>query len=342
MFSPHPSELPGSGQSSPVPRITRIDVSGPAEFLGALPYMMGHHPQAGDLIVAGLRRRKVVALSRADLADSPVQTATRMIAPLHAVSEIDDVIIAGYAASTSEAAICEAALTVQAAGFSLASVLRVDNGRIWCVTCDCLGPDGIPFDPSATVAAATATLAGLVAVGSRAELLAQVAHDADAAEGVSDALDVVCERLLEDPPDDDAAIAQIDEILAVAATGRRIDDVAAATLLLLFMDTGWRTHAWLATDDQTWIADLWCDLTRRTPRHEAFAAPAALAGWSAWRCGNALLARAAVDIALDLDPQYRMAVLLADVLDASMSPSALTWPPSQTDRGTVDEQGAGR
>lgn len=342
MFHPHPSDLPGSGQSSSIPPVTRIDVNSPAEFLGAIPYMLGHHPQAGDLIVAGLRRRKVVALSRADLADPPMQTATRMIGPLHAVSDIDDVVIAGYASSTSEAAICEAALTVRAAGFSLASVLRVDNGRIWCVTCDCLGPDGIPFDPSATVAAATATLAGLVAVESRAELIARVAHDADGAQGVSDALDVVGERLLTDPPDDDAAIAQIDEILAVAATGRRIDDAAAATLLLLLMDTGWRTHAWLATDDQTWVADLWCDLTRRTPRHEAFAAPAALAGWSAWRCGNALLARAAVDIALDLDPEYRMAVLLADVLDAHLPPSAMTWPPSSKPDHNLDGQGSGR
>ena len=60
---------------------------------------------------------------------------------------------------------------------------------------------------------------------------------------------------------------------------------------------------------------LWTDLVRRA-QPGYVAAPACLLAFTAWQGGDGALANIALDRALADDPDYSMALLLRDVLDA--------------------------
>ncbi len=70
---------------------------------------------------------------------------------------------------------------------------------------------------------------------------------------------------------------------------------------------------------------LWTDLTRRArPGHVAPAA--SLLAFVAWQCGNGALANVALDRALADDPEYSMAQLLREAIDAGAPPRLARLP----------------
>jgi hypothetical protein len=70
---------------------------------------------------------------------------------------------------------------------------------------------------------------------------------------------------------------------------------------------------------------LWTDVVRRA-QPGYVAAPASLLAVTAWQEGNGALANIALDRALADDPAYSMALLLRDLLDAGVPPSAAIPP----------------
>jgi Domain of unknown function (DUF4192) len=70
---------------------------------------------------------------------------------------------------------------------------------------------------------------------------------------------------------------------------------------------------------------LWTDVVRRA-RPGYVAAPASLLAFTAWQCGDGTLANIALERALDDIPDYSMALLLHDALDAGAPPSMATPP----------------
>jgi Domain of unknown function (DUF4192) len=70
---------------------------------------------------------------------------------------------------------------------------------------------------------------------------------------------------------------------------------------------------------------LWTDLLRRLPADLA-AAPAALLAFTAWQGGDGAMASIAIERALAADPEYSMALLIADALHAGLPPSAARLP----------------
>jgi hypothetical protein len=93
-----------------------------------------------------------------------------------------------------------------------------------------------------------------------------------------------------------------------------------------------RDDAWARMDPE-FNADhqrLWLDLVRHLPS-EYVPAPAALLAFTAWQAGEGALASVAIERALAADPDYSMARLIADALDAGLPPSAarLPMPPKQ-------------
>src|ERR1700724_3265719 len=78
---------------------------------------------------------------------------------------------------------------------------------------------------------------------------------------------------------------------------------------------------------------LWANLVRRA-QPGYVAAPASLLAVAAWQGGDGALANVALDRALAGDPAYSMAVLLRDLLDAGVPPSAAT-PPMTPDQVTA-------
>jgi hypothetical protein len=70
---------------------------------------------------------------------------------------------------------------------------------------------------------------------------------------------------------------------------------------------------------------LWTDVVRRaTPAY--LPAPASLLAFTAWQSGEGALANIAIDRALAADPEYSLAKLLRDIMDAGVPPSAARVP----------------
>ena len=121
--------------------------------------------------------------------------------------------------------------------------------------------------------------------------------------------------------------------------GRLLDD-EIAWLGLLLIDLDIRDYAWERTRDEDWRLALWTDVLRRV-QPEYVPAPACLLGFAAWRAGLGALARAAVERALAQDPEYRMALLITEILASGMSPAAVDgWP--ALDRRAGDRDGGHR
>jgi hypothetical protein len=103
------------------------------------------------------------------------------------------------------------------------------------------------------------------------------------------------------------------------------DDLAWLSLVLA--DLRVRDDAWARMEVLHHAAHqrLWTDLTRRAcPQYRP--APASLLAFTAWQSGDGALAGLAVQRALDADPGYSMALLLADFLDRGLPPSAARLP----------------
>jgi hypothetical protein len=90
-----------------------------------------------------------------------------------------------------------------------------------------------------------------------------------------------------------------------------------------------RDDAWARMDPAHAEAHqrLWLDVTRRAQPGYA-AAPAALLAFVAWQSGDGALANVALDRALGDDPDYSMALLLRQVINAGAPPSMATLPMS--------------
>jgi hypothetical protein len=121
------------------------------------------------------------------------------------------------------------------------------------------------------------------------------------------------------------------EALAHHAAGRALPDDDVAWLSVLLTHVPVRDHAWEHTDDDERHVALWSDVVRRVDPILA-AAPAGLLAFAAWRSGHGALAAAAVDRALSADPEYPMALLMEEVLDQCVAPSAWSGRPASRAR----------
>jgi hypothetical protein len=88
-----------------------------------------------------------------------------------------------------------------------------------------------------------------------------------------------------------------------------------------------RDDAWARMDPDHRDAHqrLWADLTRHA-QPGCVAAPASLLAFTAWQGGNGALANVALDRALTDTPDYSMALLLRDTIDAGAPPSLARLP----------------
>ena len=86
---------------------------------------------------------------------------------------------------------------------------------------------------------------------------------------------------------------------------------------------------------------LWKDLVRNAAGPWV-PAPAALLAFTAWQNGDGALASVAIDRALACDPDYSMALLLREILDAGVPPSAARLPmsPEEVERSYERPAGA--
>ena len=108
-----------------------------------------------------------------------------------------------------------------------------------------------------------------------------------------------------------------DAIAIYRAGGQITDDDQIAWLSVALTDLRVRDDAWARMDPEHRDAHLrlWTDVVRRAcPAYVP--APASLLAFTAWQSGDGALANIAIERALDADPAYSMALLLAEAIES--------------------------
>ncbi|MGC5011692.1 DUF4192 domain-containing protein [Streptosporangium sp. DT93] len=338
--APFSHSLPSSAfPASPSP--PRLLLGSTEDVLGAVPYLLGFHPDE-SLVVIGLTGGP--ATSRLHLTvrwDLPLAAdGLGRILPLFEKEGVTEVVVVGYGPGPLVTPAVDAAVAhVRGGGLTVVDALRVEQGRYWSYACsrsDCCPADGTPYERQAGAVAAEATLQGLVALPDRQtlersldpvtgpgraamrEATVRVTRETrDRLTGCRDADGFAAEFVAD-------GMARVREAIAVYASGGRLGDDQAARLGLDLAVIRIRDEAWalITDDDHDTHLRLWHDLTRRLePR---FVPPvASLLGLVAWRGGDSALAGVALGRAYEADPGYSMANLLLHAIRSLVPPHAL-------------------
>jgi hypothetical protein len=328
---------------------SRIRVGSLSGFLAIVPHLLGFHPSR-SMVVVGLdaRRGRVVLAFRYNLPDPPDAAAARYVAD-HAAAvlkqrRIKTAIAAGYGPGRLVTPVAEAMqAALRGAGIGVRDLLRVEDGRYWSYVCQdpaCCPADGVPFDAAAHPAAAALDAAGLTVRPDRESLAASLAP---LAGEVAASMERATKR----------ALRRADQILARAASAEEgaalvLEEGRAAVraairayrngglinahdqlawLAVTLPDLRVRDDAWARMDPRFRAAHLrlWTDVLRHA-REPYVPAPASLLAFTAWQSGDGALANVAIERALAADPDYSMAHLLGQALDAGLPPSAARLP----------------
>jgi hypothetical protein len=332
--------------AGPAPDIPLLRISGPADLLQAVPYLLGFHPQS-SLVIIGLHRSSLVVTVRLDLADLDTPDVLReAVAAMHrgGASELVAAIYdrgprrrgrplpwdRAVAIFASEAAI---------AGCEVIDVLLVAGDRWWSYACsdaDCCPDEGrqLPDDVSAFTAAAT--YAGMVALPDRDALAAVLDPLPDVERDRLAALLADCENTAVQAVLDGHgarhdrsvkralfAAARSSDTPADPSQRFEIGDADVARFGVALSAPAVRDSVWMAADDRRIDGRvLWLDLARRLPSPYD-AAPLFLYGWCSWRAGNGALAGIAAERAVRSDPTYSAADLLLAALARGLDPRRL-------------------
>ncbi|WP_408895605.1 DUF4192 domain-containing protein [Nocardioides sp. R1-1] len=194
-----------------------------------------------------------------------------------------------------------------------------------------------PVDVSAHPFVVEAIVDGRLAHRTRADLVSSVDQNPAAAEAVASALR--SGRHAEDGvPASDSAVREAGAWVAHAVRDLVADETPPgdddlAHLLWVMQaprvrDAAWSTITRASAQEHV---RLWSGVVRRAPE-SLVAAPAALLGWAAWQAGDGALAWIAVDRCTRASPGYRMAALLASLLQDAVPPAAWQGGPAW-DRG---------
>lgn len=330
-----------------------LRVSNPADLLALVPYLLGFQP-VSSLVVLALDGSSILLTARLDLPAptepaQPLHAALNRLAATMATHGATGAILAGYgSAEQVQRAVHAATLALGAVCVPVREALRAADDRFYSLTCadpTCCPPEGTPFDPTTSSAAATAVLAGLVALPDRAALAAGLAPVTGAArDAMVEATIMAAEFVLElieavapgagDDPDTsldtplgrallDAGRTLLAEAQRSYQDRRPVGDEQAALLSVLLELPSVREHAARHTTAAQWQIQMWSDLLRRA-EPDFTTAPATLLALAALQAGNGALADIAVRRALQSDPNDRLSQLLAKAIAAGIDPATVT------------------
>jgi Domain of unknown function (DUF4192) len=344
----------GAGDQSPQnkdeTRKVRFSAGSPEAVLAVVPHLLGFYPER-SLVVIGLggQPSQVRVTFRYDL-PWPLDAMELAGIAEHAASvlrrqETRAAVLIGYGTEAATVPVLEAVMrTLSVSGVSLGEVLRADGGRYWSLLCaspDCCPAEGRPYDPGSHPVAAAMTQAGHGALPDRAALARTLQPPPGTAERVRLATDAA-QRQLSELVARGQETGERDPRLRVARTGRAVVQRAIrsyraggaitagdqlAWVAVLLADLRVRDDAWARMDPAHFEAHnrLWTDVLRAAAT-EYIPAPASLLAFTAWQAGNGALAACAVDRALAADPDYSMALLIGEALQAGLPPSSARLP----------------
>ncbi len=327
----------------------QLCAASPDAVLAVVPHMLGFYPSK-SLVVLGLGAQdRVLVTFRYDVPEPRDDQLAQDIAE-HARHVLDrerisSALLVGYGPEDLVAPVIgNAAVHLVHGGIDLREVLRAEGGRYWSMLCDepaCCPPEGRSYDPGSHPAAAVMAEAGLAAHPDREALARTLQRPAGSADVISRATGRALARL-SDLLELGEAEGDRDPQLRATRTGRReiqrairryrsgasIDSIEhLAWLAVLLSDIRVRDDAWARMHPafRDHHCRLWTDVLRSAALDYA-PAPASLLAFTAWQTGNGALAGMAIDRALNANPSYSMAQLLAEVIEAALPPSAARMP----------------
>jgi hypothetical protein len=223
----------------------------------------------------------------------------------------------------------------------------VADGRFYSRTCTdpaCCPHEGTPFDPTTSSAAASAVLAGMVALPDRATLAAGLApvtgpsRDAmaeatvDAAQYVLDLIETVAPTPGAEPDMSpqttlggallEAGRQQLAELQRRYRARQPVEARQAALVSVLLEVPSVREYAARSCTGEAWQVEMWTDLLRRA-EPDFTTAPATLLALAALQAGDGALADIAVRRALQADPADPLAHLLAEAIAVGIDPTTV-------------------
>ena len=323
-------------------------ISGPAELLQAVPYLIGFHPTK-SLVLVGLHDERLVVTARLDLSDAVLGGiphaagammrggSTSFVAVIYDDTDDDedyDEWDYGARPSLAHWDVVYGALRAELRRLDahLRDVLVVSDDRWWSLSCDdfdCCPVEGRPLPDAPSSFATAAMVEGVVALPSRAALEDVLAPLPDAERDALDQAIGAAERLAVDETlTGQARRWELSVKRAMFRAAREADepgwaappdDVVARFGAALAVTT-LRDAIWLAIDgDRLDGRALWRDLGRRLPSPYD-APPMFLFGWASWRAGDGALAGIAADRAVTSDPGYHAADLLLAAVTSGVDP----------------------
>ncbi|MFF3669874.1 DUF4192 domain-containing protein [Microtetraspora malaysiensis] len=314
--------------------IPTIRLSSPADLIAVVPYLLGFHPEASLVAtVLDTENRTVGGTVRFDLPSDQADTPrlARHLTGILTRNMARQVMLIGYGTGAQVTPVIDAVTdALKAAGIEIVDALRAEEGRYWSYTCTeagCCPPEGVPYEPTASAAVATAVFAGFVARPDRAALADTLAPvEGPDRDRVNAATRAACARVrtLTDADHDwyhegaDRIAAALER--AQAEQELDADDVAWLGIRLTAIFVRDAAMTFIGRYDQETHVRLWGQIARRVPPEFA-AAPLSLLAFTAFGYGDGSLARVAIERALSIDPGYRLAHLISMALDHGLPPS---------------------
>ncbi|PWV57585.1 DUF4192 domain-containing protein [Nocardiopsis sp. L17-MgMaSL7] len=317
--------------SSPTPDPTPapLRLRTPTDLLAALPYLVDR-PLDDAVVALVLRQDSVLGvlyggLDHLDHVLTPDRSG-RAAVDAALAEDGSALLVAGFGHSARVTPHVRALLSeARARGLPVLEALRVTGDRFWSYLCHdpgCCPAEGRRFDADASPVPAGAVVRGLVPLGrtpsTRTGFLLEPAHGparAEAAEAVA---------AEEAAPHEEAGhverrTAEVLEALAEEALRRVTDPAVLARLGVHLTRVRVRDAVWtrITPESARIHVRLWSRLVRHLP-DRLLPAPAALLAVAAWQHDDLDLARAAVDVALEAEPGYAMAVLMARALKVGL------------------------
>lgn len=333
-------------------RTNSARISGPAELLQAVPYLLGFHPTR-SLVLVGLHDERLVVTARLDLTHAVLGGIPHAVSAMvrggstsfvaviyddvneHAddFEDLDD----EFGPSPAKWDLVYGALRVEfdRLDAQLRDALLVSDGRWRSITCkdfDCCPLDGRPLPDAPSPFTTAAMVEGVVALPTRAALAEQLEPLPDAERealdsAIGDAERTAVEQTIAGHPSRwERSIKR-----AIFRAARESDepgwsgiaDEAVARFGAALVVTAVRDAVWLAVDnDRLDGRQLWRDLGRRLPSPYD-APPLFLYGWASWRAGDGALAGIAAERAVASNPEYHAADLLLGALSSGADPRRL-------------------
>lgn len=322
---------------APLPTHGEIHFDELGELIAGIPGLLGFVP--GDSLVLAtfsvMDRLRLGPTIRVDLPQPherlPLVQQLRGVLAQNEVTAVAAVIIGGGSADPLDLPHRELARLL-AKEFTdldirlthLAWVARIDRGVTWRCYEDerCTGQ---VHDPHASALAAIQAVEGLVTYASRTDMLDVLAPDNE--NRVAHRAQLLA--AFTDAETSDVAGLEAEVMAAVEAAAAtdalpELDDEQIVRLAVALTDAGVRDSCLIqSTTDKSLAAErLWTVLTRAVPTPER-AEPACLLAVCAYLRGSAVLAGMALEVAMDANPDHRMAPLLRDALDLGTPPEAL-------------------